>query len=170
MCRSALTSALIVLLVFSYFTSVPAGEFYKWTDEDGTVHYSDSPVDIPDSSMGKGESTNSQSKEAPLKKGWNQNNLSQTIIGCTYGMVDPNLESYRKRALDNGNQVTDDEMEKVKNILFPICNKTCKCVIEKVSRKWSFEKFNRNANSSEHQQYIKYLITNKVCPLPVPPQ
>jgi len=80
MCRNALSLALIVFLVFSYITSVPAGELYKWTDKDGTVHYSDSPVNIPDSSMGKVESTNSQSKKSHTT-GWVKSSELEGMLG-----------------------------------------------------------------------------------------
>jgi len=80
MCRNTLSLALIVFLVFSYFTAVPAGELYKWTDKNGTVHYSDSPVNIPDSSMGKVESTNSQSKKSHTT-GWVKSSELEGMLG-----------------------------------------------------------------------------------------
>jgi len=149
-------------------------ELYQWTDENGTVHYSDKPALVPDAAVEKETPAKPSSQGRSLKKGWNQETLGQAILGCTYGMVSPNLASYRQRALEDGHRVTADEMEKVKSLLLPICNKTCTCVMEKVSRKWSFDKFKGlaqdNSDSSEYSQYIKSLFKNKECPLPVPPQ
>jgi hypothetical protein len=168
MYRMALSIVLIVLLEFFYFTSPSVGQFYKWTDKEGTVHYSDDPTDVPDSSKEQKDSANAESKELPLKKGWNEERLDQAISGCTYGMMDSSMKSYKQRALDDGHQVTAEEMEQVQSRLYPIFNKTCRCVFEKASQKFSFEKISKK--SPETQEYIKSLLEDNVCPLPVPPR
>ena len=174
MCRKASCFAWVLFLMLSGFISHSMAELYQWTDENGTVHYSDKPALVPDAAVEKETPAKPSSQGRSLKKGWNQETLGQAILGCTYGMMSPNLASYRQRALEDGHQVTDDEMEKLKSLLFPICNRTCTCVIEKVSRKWSFDKFKGlaqdNSGSSEYPQYIKSLFKNKECPLPIPPQ
>jgi hypothetical protein len=174
MCRKASWFAWVLFLILSGFISDSMAELYQWTDESGTVHYSDKSARVPDAALENEASATPPSQGRSLKKGWNQETLGQAILGCTYGMMSPNLASYRQRALEDGHQVTDDEMEKLKSLLFPICNRTCTCVIEKVSRKWSFDKFKGlaqdNSGSSEYPQYIKSLFKNKECPLPIPPQ
>jgi len=170
MFKTVLTLGLMVFLAL-FFISSAAGELYKWMDADGTVHYSDSPVDTPASPMDKEASKNSPFTEPALKKGWDQDNLRLAIIGCIHGMMDPNLESYRKRALEDGHPVNDDEMKHVKSLLYPTCNETCECVIGEIARKWGFDKFRNMAKdsrlSSEYQQYVTHLIKTKVCPLPI---
>jgi len=164
-CRIVLSSVLTVFLVFFCLASASFGQFYKWTDKDGTIHYSDNPADVPDFSAGQ-ESTDAQSKEQPLKNGWDQDNLDQAISGCTYGMMDSSMKSYRQRALDKGHQVTDDEIQKVQSRLYPILHKTCRCVFEKVSRKFTFEQVTQDSPGSK--RYIKSLMEKNACPLPVP--
>ncbi|HYA15729.1 MAG TPA: DUF1566 domain-containing protein [Syntrophales bacterium] len=50
MCKKVLSLALIMFLTLFPLTLLHAGEFYKWTDSEGTVHYSDSPIDTPETS------------------------------------------------------------------------------------------------------------------------
>jgi len=168
MCRTALSIALIVFLEFFYFTSPSIGQFYKWTDKDGTVHYSDNPAEVLESSKEKKDSAEAESKKLPLKKGWNEERIDEAASGCTYGMMDSNIKSYKQRALDKGQQVTAEEMKKVQSLLYPIFNKTCRCIFENASREFSFETISKK--SPETQEYIKSLLENNVCPLPVPPQ
>ncbi len=168
MCRTALSIALIVFLEFFYFTSPSIGQFYKWTDKDGTVHYSDNPAEVLESSKEKKDSAEAESKKLPLKKGWNEERIDEAASGCTYGMMDSNIKSYKQRALDKGQQVTAEEMEQVQSRLYPIFNKTCRCIFENASREFSFETISKK--SPETQEYIKSLLENNVCPLPVPPQ
>jgi hypothetical protein len=168
MYRIALSIVLIVFLEFFYFTSPSVGQFYKWTDKDGTVHYSDNPADMPESSKEMKDSAEAESKKLPLKKGWNEERIDEAASGCTYGMMDSNIRSYKQRALDKGHQVTAKEIEKVQSLLYPIFNKTCRCIFENASREFSFETISRK--TPETQEYIKSLIENNVCPLPVPSQ
>jgi len=165
--RNALLFALIPFLVIAYLTSLPAGEIYKWIDKEGKVHFSDSPIDMPDSQAGK-ESTDFPSKSLRSKKDWTRENLNLSIQGCILGMVTPNLESYRQRAAKDGHNVNDEEIKKVESLLRPIFHKTCKCVMEEVSKRWDYEKF--STDPPEIKQFLEYLIEKKVCPLPVPPQ
>jgi hypothetical protein len=168
MYRMALSIALIVFLELFYFPSQSVGQFYKWTDKEGTVHYSDNPADVPDSSKEQKDSAEAELKKLPLKKGWNEERLDEAASGCTYGMMDSNIKSYKQRALDKGQQVTAEEMKKVQSLLYPIFNKTCRCIFENASREFSFETISKK--SPETQEYIKSLLENKVCLLPIPPR
>jgi hypothetical protein len=163
-------SALVFFLLFCCLTPVTAAQFHKWTDKEGTVHYSDRPPDASDIQREHESSSESASKLPPMKTGWNRTKLNQAIRGCTKGMVDPNLASYRQRAQDEGHQITPEELAKVKSMLVTVCRKTCTCVIARVSRKWSFEEFqaiDRNPQlSSEYGQYIQSLLSEKICPVP----
>jgi len=164
----ALSLALNAILFFACFPLVAEAQLYKWTDKEGTVHLSDQPADVPEESSDKEESAASPAKKKPMKKGWTQDNLREAINGCTQGMIDSNLEGYRKRASEDGHEVTDEEVEKVKNLLFPLCHRTCKCVFEKMSREWSFEKLEQDMNTPEYQKFVTTLFKNRTCPLPVP--
>ena len=166
--RNTLSLALIVFLVFSCLASAAYGQFYKWTDKDGTVHISDVPPDAPDSSKGQDEATNSQSKELSLKEGWNKDNLDQAITGCTFGMMNSSLKGYKEHAATKGHQVTDKEIVRVQSRLYPTLHKICQCITVKIAQKFGFE--NVKHKSPETQEYVKSLFDNKICPLPAPPR
>jgi len=102
-----------------------------------------------------------------LKAGWTQELLSMAIKGCTYGMFNPQVEAYKERASMNGRQVSNEEMENLKKLLFPKFEKTCRCLLEKVAQKWSYEAFQKG--QFEVQQYTQDLIENGECQLPQPP-
>lgn len=53
--KYAIVCALILCSLCEFAASASAGEYYRWTDVNGTVHYSDSPVINADSTMGKAE-------------------------------------------------------------------------------------------------------------------
>jgi hypothetical protein len=163
-----LSFILITVLILACLPPAGIAQIYKWTDKEGTVHLSDQPADLPEESTDTEDSAVSPAKKMPMKKGWTQDTLAEAIRGCTLGMIDSNLEGYRKRALEDGLEVTDEEMEKVRNLLYPLCHRTCKCVFDKMSREWSFEKLNNNLNTPEYQKYVTALFKNKTCPLPVP--
>lgn len=67
----------------------------------------------------------------------------------------------------NGHQVSNEEMENLKKLLFPKFEKTCRCLLEKVAQKWSYEAFQKG--QFEVQQYTQDLIENGECQLPQPP-
>jgi hypothetical protein len=93
-------------------------------------------------------------------------------MGCTQGMLNPNLESYRQRALKEGHEVTADEMAEVKGLLTPMFNETCTCLMNKMAQKWSFEEFRKFPRDfrehPEAKEFVESLIKNKECPVPIP--
>ena len=102
-----------------------------------------------------------------LKSGWTQELLSMAISGCAFGMLDPQIEAYKKSASMKGHRVSQEEMVKLKALLFPKFEKTCRCLMEKVATKWSYEAFQKN--QLEVRQYSQDLIESGECPLPRPP-
>jgi len=111
-------------------------------------------------------------EDSELKDGWTSELIEIATGGCVYGMLKTTLEDYKQRGLEKGHQVPTYEIEKVKQLIFPLVEKTCKCTMERVAQKWSYDEIEqiKNKNSKEIDLYIQDLFANGQCPLPIPDQ
>ena len=106
-------------------------------------------------------------EDTDLKSGWSKESIESAINGCTSGMINPNLQSYRNAAARDGHIVTEEEMKEVYEMMLPIFRPTCRCIVLKTAREFTFSEV--QVNPQQLNQYGEYLINTGQCPMPQPP-
>jgi hypothetical protein len=100
-------------------------------------------------------------KEA--KNEWTSETLEVAAAGCSIAIFIPQIQSYKIRNGIADGEMTPQQMAVMKQVLFPELEKVCRCVIDKVSSRWSFEEVDKDPAA---KAYSIEVIQSGKCPLP----
>lgn len=92
--------------------------------------------------------------------------LDAAVSGCTLSIVQPNVESYRRRGLEKGHPVSDEELEVVRDFMTDMIRPYCACVMTELSKEYDLAdpSFLFNGQSES----LKEIMSSGKCPMPVP--